>query len=223
MPFWIAEGGENGTCACARIKSAVHVYSNDLFQGCGHLSKLAKSFENPFEVRMANSSCIFFGVSCIEARLNEQFSAFSAISDVDGADSGFWKSLEERHIRSSIQNKWNIVANKLSGIEWSNGSEPFQSYNLVVTLRNELVHYKGALYGKAETPNKRIAHVMKTLGVTSSPRFTDDDCSSRSYDLLSSNKLGESVYASIASFWFQFYDLAGISRSASLRAPEPRR
>lgn len=209
MPFWIAEGGEHGTCAGAKIKSAVHMYSNDLFQGCEHFSELAKSFENPFEIRMANSSCIFFGVSCIEARLNEQISAFSAISDVDGANSNFWKDIEENYIRSSIQDKWNMVAKKLSGTEWNNGSEPFQSYSLVVTLRNELVHYKGTLYGKDETPNKRIAHIMKTLGVKSSSNFTDDDCSSWGYDLLSSNKLGEWVYGSIASFWFQFYDLAG--------------
>jgi len=210
MPFWIAEGNESGTCAGATIKAAMHTFSDDLYRGCEHFAKLAEAFDSEPDIRMANTSCIFFGVSCIEARLNEKISTSSAISQMDTPpEDDFWINLEKKHIRSPLQDKWNLVAKKRTGTEWNNGSEPFQSYNLVVALRNELVHYKGAMYGKDETPNKRIKHLMNTLGLKSESSFTDDDCSSWVHDLLNSPKLGVWVYSSISAFWGQFFTLIG--------------
>ncbi len=205
MPFWIFEGGEDGTCAGSRITKSMHLYSQDLYTGCEHFSKQAKSLSSEADIRMANSAVLFFAVSAIEARLNEDIATTVAIFNDDSS----WSDLEFKYRRSSLKDKWNAVACKRCGVLWSNGAEPFQSFALVVSLRNELVHYKGEMLGKDETPSKAIAEIMKRLGVRSQASYTDDDCSSWANDLLNHSDLGEWVYQSIIPLWENMHGLLG--------------
>lgn len=205
MPFWIAEGGEDGTCAGSRITKSMHFYSQDLYTGCDHFSKLAKSFDSEGDIRMANSAALFFAVSAIEAKLNEDIAATVAILNDDNS----WSDLEFEYRRSPLKEKWNAVARKRCGVLWNSGAEPFQSFALVSSLRNELVHYKGEMLGKDETPSKAVAEIMKRLGVRSKASFTDDDCSSWANDLLNHSDLGEWVFRSITPLWDNMHDLLG--------------
>ncbi|HAW75918.1 MAG TPA: hypothetical protein DCW74_09330 [Alteromonas australica] len=204
MPFWIAEGGESGSCAGSRIVKAMHFYSRDLFSGCEHFSRLSASFNNDPDIRMANSAVIFFGVSAIEARINEGIAASIALEEDQG---GAWSELEKKHRRSPLREKWNAVSEIRGGGRWSAGRQPFQSFVTVCSLRNELIHYKGEMLGKDEAPNKSISHLMKKLGVSSSSAFMEDDCSSWVSDLLSSPSLGPWVFESVSSLWNSMYDL----------------
>lgn len=206
MRFWIGEGGENGTCAGSTIKMAMHQYSDDLYNGCQHFSHLAELFDNEFDIRMANTSCILFGVSAIEAKLNEWISISAELSKTNLS---VWADIRDNHNKLPLQEKWNLIVERIGGTSWGSGKEPFQSYGLVVRLRNELVHYKGELLGKDEAPNKRITHIMKTLGIATESSFTDDDCSSWAHDLLNSKQLGSWVFASITPLWEKMFDLVG--------------
>ena len=204
MPFWISEGGESGSCADSRIVKAMHFYSQELFSGCEHFARLSASFGRDPDIRMANSAAIFFGVSAIEARINEDISASIALEEGQG---GAWSELEKKHRRSPLSEKWNAVSQIWGGEPWSAGREPFQSFVTVCSLRNELIHYKGELLGKDEAPNRSIYNLMRKLGVASQASFTGDDCSSWVSDLLGSPSLGPWVSESVSSLWNSMYDL----------------
>ena len=124
-----------------------------------------------------------------------------------------WTEIQNSQMRSSLQEKWDRIATECGGAFWDSGREPFQSYELVVALRNELTHYKGTMFGKNDAPNKRIAHIMRALDVKSEARFTEDDCSSWVSDLLESRDLGRWMVNSICPLWEQMFDLLRIHES----------
>jgi len=76
------------------------------------------------------------------------------------------------------------------GTIWDNSKEPFQSFTLITSLRNELVHYKGELLPKDTPPIKRIKGLMDHLGVESKASFIENDCSVWVCDLLNSRDIG---------------------------------
>lgn len=211
MPVWIGRGGVDGTCEDSTVELAMHLFSNDLYEGCEHFAHLAESFENTGDVRLANTSCILFGVSAVEAKLNEMVSVGAALG-VDCTDT-VWTEIQKSQMRSSLREKWDRIGTDCGGAVWDSGKEPFQSYELVVALRNELTHYKGTMFGKDETPNKRIAHIMRALGVKSEASFTEDNCSSWVSDLLESRYLGRWVVNSVRPLWEQMFDLLRIHES----------
>jgi hypothetical protein len=196
---WIGEG-TSGTCAGAPIKSSMHPYSDDLFKGCKKFSELAVSASSADEVRLYNSSCIFFSVSCIEARVNEWISIANEIEE-DEDKKKFWSEMAGLQKTLKLESKWNLIASTHSGEAWVSGHEPFQSFEVIVSLRNELVHYKGHFLGKDEAPNRKIKALMNTLGVKSKATFIEDSCSSWSYDLLSEKDLGAWVYQKTKPFY----------------------
>ena len=101
----------------------------------------------------------------------------------------------------SLKGKWNLIATISQGAKWDSGSEPFQSYELVTALRNELVHFKGELLGKDEAPNRKINGLMAQLGIESGATFIEDDASSWVADLLMHRELGRWVFERIEPFY----------------------
>ena len=197
---WIGEG-TGGTCAGAPIKAAMHTYSDDLIKGCQKFSDMALKSTDINDIRLYNSSCIFFAVSSIEAKLNEWISLSKEILT---DDSEAWLEVSRLSRTLSLKDKWNLVAPIQKGRAWVSGKEPFQSFETLISLRNELIHYKGEFLGKDEAPNKRIARLMETLGLQSPSTFIEDDCSSWLADLLNSNKLGEWAYSVVKTFYDNF-------------------
>lgn len=128
---------------------------------CGSSFKLesryiedAKNITGEFKNELSrNNMSYVIGViiSCVnflEANINEMF-----CDAVDGSHNDRLKPLTSESIkimgnmwdyieRESILNKYEIAL-KLAGKEsFNKGSEPYQSVNLLIKLRNELVHYK---------------------------------------------------------------------------------
>ena len=93
------------------------------------------------------------------------------------------------------------------GTIWNSAEEPFQSYDHVSALRNEIVHFKGQFCGKDETPNGKIAGLMTCLGIASQASFADGDVSSWSHDLLKSPKLGPWVAQKVRPFYDNAFSL----------------
>lgn len=97
------------------------------------------------------SAAIILLVSCLEAYLNEFLSLFrqveaqkrgAAISALDG------ESLETRWMRAPLI---------FGQCPFDAGTEPFQSFHLLVCLRNELVHYDPRFRITSEFPSDKIA------------------------------------------------------------------
>jgi hypothetical protein len=130
-------------------------FSIDLIAGCERWAKLASASHDASETMHYNTSSVLFAMSTIEAKVNEWISIASEIPDAE-IPAGFCKSLTALQRTLSLKNKLNLISALTGGAQWDSGSEPFQSYETIVALRNELVHFKGQLLGKDEAPNRRI-------------------------------------------------------------------
>jgi hypothetical protein len=188
------------TCAGRPIRASMYPFSNDLIKGCQQFAALANDAEDDFSVRLFNTSCIFSGASSIEAQVNEWLSILREIEDA-GIPTAFWSELAISAKSLSLVQKWNFIAALRGGTLWDSGREPFQSYEIVVTLRNELIHYKGQFLGKDETPARKLSGLMKQLGIKSEATFIGDDSSSWAFDLLNHRQLGVWVHSKIRPFY----------------------
>jgi hypothetical protein len=193
------------TCAGKPISAAMHMFSSDLIRGCQDFAEKACNADTDEEARVYNTACLFFATSTIEAKINEWIS----IAQVCFKDEpkSFWQALAP--LVKSLKNdeKWNLIATHENGTLWDNGKEPFQSFSLIVSLRNELVHYKGELLPKDTPPIKKIKGLMDFLGVQSKASFIEDDCSAWVYDLLNSRYLGPWVASKTSEFESQLMAL----------------
>lgn len=196
----------DATCAGKEITGAMHTYSFDLLRSCGYFAKLVQNTKDPEEIRFLNSACVFSAASTIEAKVNEWISICAIISDTKPPIE-FWESLEKAQKNMRLEEKWNLIASVNGGELWDSGNEPFQSYGVIVSLRNELVHYKGQFFGKDEAPNKRIKDLMNTFGLKSSATFVESDTSSWAIDLLGEPKLAKWVADKINEFHVQVYPM----------------
>ncbi len=93
------------------------------------------------------------------------------------------------------------------GTCWDGSIEPFQSYETITALRNELVYFKAQFLGKDETPNNKITNLVQQLGIKSDASFIEDDSSSWVYDLLCNKELGIWVYEKVQPFYENTYNL----------------
>jgi len=182
---------ETSICAGKPIKAAMHIFSSDLMRSCQDFAEKARNAHTDKEVRAYNTACVFFATSTIEAKINEWIS-IAQICFKDEPNS-FWHALAPLVKKLRIEEKWNLIATHQNGTLWDNDKEPFQSFNLIVSLRNELVHYKGQFLPKNTPPIKKIKGLMNLLGVESRASFIEDDCSAWVYDLLNSRGLGRWV------------------------------
>jgi hypothetical protein len=176
------------TCAGKPIRAAMHRFSEDLIRGCTEFAEKARNAETNEDARCYNTACIFFAVSTIEAQLNEWISVAQACFEEE--PKSFWHALAPLVKTLKLEEKWNLIASQESGVFWDKGSEPFQSFELIRSLRNELVHYKGAFLPKDVASTNKITGLMDALGVKSQASFVGDDCSAWAYDLLNCRELG---------------------------------
>jgi hypothetical protein len=187
------------TCAGMPISAAMHMFSSDLIRGCQDFAEKARNADTDEKARIYNTACLFFATSMIEAKLNEWISIMQVCFKDE--PKSFWHALAP--LVKSLKNdeKWNLIATQHENSTlWDNGKEPFQSFSLIVSLRNEIVHYKGELLPKDTPPLKKIKGLMDFLGVQSRASFVEDDCSAWAYDLLNSRNLGPWVAAKTSEF-----------------------
>jgi len=179
------------SCAGKPIKAVMDMFSADLINGCRMFANMAKETKSVNEVKHYNTACIFFATNSIEAKINEGVS----IAQVCFKDEpkSFCHSLSPIMKKLKLSEKWDLIASNENGTLWDNSKEPFQSYELISSLRNELIHYKGMLLPKDEAPNRRIKGLMDRFGIKSNSTFIEDDCSGWVSDLLNCRELGSWV------------------------------
>lgn len=204
-----AEISNEDTCAGKLIKAAMINFSAGFLRGCTKFAELAKSTDNEQEIRIFNSSLIVNSACFLEARINEEISVGVLCYgfEPDSPESKEWSAIQNLQKKLTVQEKWDLVSLRTNGVLWDKGREPFQAYEIISSLRNELVHFKGEFLGKDEAPNKKIAGLMKSLGIASTASWVEDDCSSWVTDLLNSKELSAWVYTSISNFEQSYHDL----------------
>ncbi len=205
----LTEFSDENTCVGKPIKAAMSNFSADFLHGCKKFSELARSIENVQEIRIFNSSSIINAACYLEAKINEEISigVLCYGFEPNSTESKEWSTIQNLQKKLTVQEKWDLVSLRTGGMLWDKGKEPFQSFEVISSLRNELVHFKGAFLGKDEDPNKKIAGLMKNLGVASTASWVEDDCSSWVTDLLNSKELSSWVYKAISNFEKSYHDL----------------
>lgn len=130
-----------------------------------HFAELATAIENAsgekprFDIqhRAYVTSGVLSTVAFLEAAINELYKDVadahpSYIASIDKESrkliQAFWQLTEERN-RSpfSILEKYQIVLTFCRKEQFATGASPYQDAELVIKLRNELVHYKPESYG----------------------------------------------------------------------------
>lgn len=195
------------SCAGKAIKSSMHFFSAEFLSGCKKLSELAQMSEIIQDVIVYNTSCIINAACYIEAKVNEEISIGTLIFSDSDPEGNAWRAIKNIQKKLTAQEKWDLVALRTNGVAWNKELEPFQSIELIISLRNELVHYKGEFMERDKAPNKRISGLMKQLKISSKATWVEDDCSTWISDLLTSKKLSVWVYRAAFNFNNLYYEL----------------
>jgi len=195
-------------CKVLRGKSegkTMYLFSDDLFWGCLFFSHIAKESKNQFEIIAYNTSCVLYAGSFIEAKINELIARVAG-SEGDGVEPSiaFWEALEENQKQFTFKEKWNLIASIKDGEKWDGSSEPFQSYDLISTLRNELVHFKGALLENDEVPVKKLKALAQRFKGESNIAFEAMEASCWVHNILTSAEVGEWISKTVKDFDLNF-------------------
>jgi hypothetical protein len=138
----------------------IYVFSDDILAMIAELSKLES-----LDITIRNATAIFLGGSYLEAYLNEQIALHARLSkDKDQKRARQWQTLDQQQSDLSAIQKWSLVTAFTGGKEWDGGVPPFQDYETLVSLRNELVHFKGRWTVAGEPPVKRFKDLVTRFG-----------------------------------------------------------
>jgi hypothetical protein len=129
-------------------------------RGMAALSRSFYEIAHEFTVAMSRGDAVQFikytsGVvillhSCLEAYLNEFLATMRQM------DSQRWAAAISPLDRADLKRKW-LQAPLIFGTHtFEKNAEPFQSFHLLVSLRNELVHYDPRFRTPEEFPSKKI-------------------------------------------------------------------
>lgn len=201
---------QGNSCAGHKVKGVMAIFSQELLDGCAYFAKIAKQSNDTKEVKYSNTACIFFSVSCIEAKVNELINLHKMIEQENPHP--IWESISSLSKKLSLDEKWNLLALLVDATKWDNSKEPFQSFMVIQSVRNELVHYKGTPLGKDELPINKIKQLFQRFNIASTASFIGDDVSTWIEDLLSVNGLAMWVYEQVKS-------LHDLSQNQLLQAP----
>lgn len=188
------------SCAGRPIKSSMHSFSADFLAGCKKFSELAKNSNDLQEITIFNTSCIINAACFLEAKMNEEISIGVICHDDCEPEGRAWRAIQKLQKKLTVQEKWDLVVLITNGKAWDRTCEPFQSFETIASLRNELVHFKATFLGKDEAPTNKIGALMKRLGISSQAEWIGDECSNWVTDLLGSNLLGDWIYQRISQF-----------------------
>ncbi len=181
---------KNDSCAGKPVRGAASLMSHIFLTGCRNFVAELKGPVSQLRRVELNTACVMFAASYWEAMLNEMI-AISKIAEDPELRPGFVESLRDAERRLTLQDKWNLWVSVVGGIHWDSSVEPFQSFELIVALRNELVHYKADFFGKDETPSRKIKGLLTRFAGSSPASFLDDDVSTWVSDLLGRPALGD--------------------------------
>ena len=119
---------------------------------------------------------------------------------LQGIQSTFWQYLEKMQKNLSFKEKWDLIASIVGGIQWNSGTDPFQSYDVLLSLRNELVHFKGSFSDTDTAPTKKITSLLDRFKGESNWKLDAMGVSPWVHMLLTAKELGEWIAQLVLDF-----------------------
>ena len=167
--------------------TSMYPLSFDFTGGFVHFADAAAVEDNIKRRRYFNMACIIFAAGAIETVINERISLEARLFN-SGASRHFYGALADAQRSISLRDKWNLLVSVRGGHQWDSAKEPYQSYDTIITIRNELLHYKADFLGHLEPPVNRIRPLLKIFGVPD--ERADDQIVGWLHALLESRDLG---------------------------------
>lgn len=156
---------------------SMYPFSFDLFGGAYFFAEAAIAESEARRRRYYNAAAVIFAAASIEAVLNEQTSLrsqFGPDSDMHHMPKEVYEALARAQKSTSLKDKWNLFVAVRGGRPWGAGAEPFQSYEVLIALRNELVHYKAEFLPGGEPPLRKLQPLIERLPVSDAPVKEDE-------------------------------------------------
>lgn len=145
-------------------QQSMYPFSFDLTGGFVYFADAAAVEDDRKRRRYFNTACIVFAAGAIEAVINERISLESRLID-SKSKRPFYEALAAAQRSISLKDKWNLFVSIRGGSRWDSAIEPYQSYDTIITVRNELLHYKADFLGHLEPPVNRIRPLLMRFGV----------------------------------------------------------
>jgi hypothetical protein len=155
-----------------------------------------------------NLSSIFLAGSFLEATLNEEIAlcAHSKNQNIEPTLT-FWVTLNEMQKSLPITDKWDLIAATRGGQKWDRAREPFQSHDTLMTLRNELVHFKGRYTRDDAPPINRLRDLATQFKTTRDWKLEAMGIDPWLVAIVKSKKLGLWIDSTIFSLYSQIEEL----------------
>lgn len=141
--------------------------SSTLLQGCQRFSDKALN-EGDIDLIHNNLATLIFGYTSIEAKINELVSLCKVVKNLK-VPSDHLFTIKKLERKLTIRDKFNLLVGLLKQEVWDNSKEPFQSFNIIQTIRNEIIHYKGDFKETGKLPIKKLKPLFAILGLNSAP------------------------------------------------------
>jgi recombinational DNA repair ATPase RecF len=151
---------------------AMYPFSFDLHNGAHFFADAAVTEADEKRRRYLNTAAIVFAAATIEAVLNEQISLRSELGidkHLSHIPHEFFEALANAQKTISLKDKWNLFTSVRGGRMWDSGVEPFQSYDLLISLRNELVHFKAEFLADQQAPLNKLQPLVDRLSLRLPP------------------------------------------------------
>jgi hypothetical protein len=156
---------------------AMYPLSFDLLGGSYFFADAANAETDDKRRRYYNTSCIVFAAATIEAVLNEQLSlrnVFGSDNEMRHIPKEYFAALANAQKAISLRDKWNLFVTVRGGRPWDSSQEPFQSYDLIITIRNELLHYKAEFLAHMEAPIRKLQPLIERFCPTQNLTTMDE-------------------------------------------------
>lgn len=101
-------------------------------------------------------ACIVMCQAALEAFLNESVERVRSVDASKPANEREWGMIVEALSGASLEMRWLVYPRLRWGRTFDRSCEPFQSFHLLVNLRNELAHYDPTAAEHAAFPNGKI-------------------------------------------------------------------
>jgi len=127
-----------------------------------NIYKLAKEADNPLKRIEYNIIIITLLVMKLEAQMNEITNSIKEWKKVK-FNLKIIDFINQNEKSLSVSQKYDLIAIELNMEIWQNDREPFQSIEKLVSLRNELSHYKGDYLKIGKGLNNKITSLLDKI------------------------------------------------------------
>ena len=163
-------------------------YSAFLLEGIDYLCTQSKKSPSN-KIIILNSSIVFMGIAAVEAKFNERISTLELGFSISPFSNAI-NTIRMETASLALKQRWNIFSSMLKGKRWEPKLEPYQSFTIINSLRNELVHYKAQFLSVDQVPINRLKHLYQTFKIKPQGNINVEEAETWVHSLMGSRLMG---------------------------------